>query len=261
MHLTLPDHPSALRENDLSLLALKNITFAFQDGNNILDGLNLDISCPDRLGIIGSNGSGKTTLLSVIMGLEQAQCGQILFNGEQVETREDWGGFRKKVGFVFQNSDDQLFMPTVLEDVTFGPLNMGLSADQARQKAIRTLTDLGLHGFEHRITHKLSGGEKRLVALATVLVMDPKIIMLDEPTNDLDPATRLRLIEILHDLPQTLVLVSHDWDFLHNTTNCLYLLEKGTLVPQNSDILHTHVHSHPAGQTEHAHNRNGASLP
>lgn len=219
----------------------------------MLDGLNLDVSRPDRLGIIGSNGSGKTTLLSVIMGLEQAQSGEIFLHGEEIRTREDWAGFRKKVGFVFQNSDDQLFMPTVLEDVTFGPLNMGLSPDQARQKAILTLENLGLNGFEHRITHKLSGGEKRLVALATVLVMDPEMIMLDEPTNDLDPATRLRLIEILKHLPQALILVSHDWDFLHQTTNGLYLLEKGKLVPQNSDILHTHVHSHPGGQAEHAH--------
>ncbi|NCC25593.1 MAG: ABC transporter ATP-binding protein [Deltaproteobacteria bacterium] len=210
-------------------------------------------SQPLRLGVIGPNGRGKTTLFSVIMGLERPLVGTIGYNGEEVQTKEGWARLRKNVGLVFQNSDDQLFMPTVLEDVAFDPLNLGLSPVQARQRALDTLRKLGLEGFEGRVTHKLFGGEKRLVALATVLAMQLRIILLDEPTNDLDQDTRQKLIDILVGLPQAQILVTHDWDFLDHVANSLAVLQDGRLVAQEKDILHTHTHAHPGGQSRHGH--------
>ncbi len=218
---------------------LHNLSFAVQDKHT---------------GIIGPNGCGKTTLLHLMVGLIKPTEGELLFNGEPVTTKLDMYNLRRDVGFLFQSSDDQLFSPTVIEDVAFGPLNLGFKADEARAIAEKTLKNLGLEGFEDRITHKLSGGEKKLVALATILAMRPKVLLLDEPTNNLDPKTTSRLIEILQNLDLHQVIISHDWDFLSHTTNILYKIDHGHIHKCEEDHIHVHRHVHRAGDHPHEHN-------
>jgi cobalt/nickel transport system ATP-binding protein len=237
------------------LLETRGLTASYpgtSQGRDVLRGVNLRLG-QERLGLIGANGSGKTTLLHCLMGLMQPRSGEIFFEGRPLRGEKDFRVLRRGVGFVFQNPDDQLFMPTVLEDVAFGPLNQGLSPREARQRAEETLGDLGLEGYGERLTHRLSGGEKRLVSLATVLAMRPKVLLLDEPTNDLDPGTRERCVELLNSLPQAMFIVSHDWDFLDRIVNRLAVMHQGRLEPRDTAVLHRHVHAHPAGDAEHAH--------
>ncbi|WP_027182890.1 energy-coupling factor ABC transporter ATP-binding protein [Desulfovibrio inopinatus] len=237
-----------------ALLGLRHISYTYPGRNHIvLDNIDVELSETERVGLIGSNGSGKTTLLHIMMGLIAPDGGDVLFKQQPCRTEADFSRLRREVGFVFQHADDQLFSPTVLDDVAFGPLNQGLSPEQAREKASETLAQLGLTGFEDKITHRLSGGEKRLVALATILSMDPAVLILDEPTNDLDPDTRDRLINILRNLPQALLIVSHDWDFLHQTVETLMNLDQGHLHILDKSTLHTHRHTHVGGSVEHHH--------
>jgi cobalt/nickel transport system ATP-binding protein len=157
------------------------------------------------------------------------------------------------VGLLFQNSDDQLFSPTVLEDVAFGPLNLGHKPPRAREIAAAALERVGLEGFGERVTHRLSGGEKKLVALASILAMQPKALLLDEPTNDLDPDTRDRLRDVLLDLDLSYIVISHDWDFLDETTDDVYALHDGRLLHDGKAAIHRHVHIHPHGDVPHEH--------
>ncbi len=236
-------------------IELVNICYTYPNRSKpILHNLNLSIS-EERIGLIGSNGSGKTTLFQIIMGLIQANSGDVLFQGEPLKSPKDFRGLRQKVGLLFQSSDDQLFSPTVLEDVAFGPLNLGFSPEEAMEIAMSTLKRLGLEGFENRITHKLSGGEKKLVALATILSMKPQLLLLDEPTNNLDPETRERLISILQGLDLAHLIISHDWDFLAETTTQLITIENGHLhACQDGHVhAHRHVHVHTYGNHPHEH--------
>lgn len=235
------------------MLELREISYRYPQAETpILD--NLSFSLVDRrLGIIGPNGCGKTTLLQLMVGLLSADSGELLFHGKAVTTKEDLRELRKEVGFLFQSSDDQLFSPTVIEDVAFGPLNLGYSPKEARSIAEKTLVQLGLDGFEDRITHRLSGGEKKLVALATILSMQPKILLLDEPTNNLDPKTRSRLIDILKGLDLYQIIISHDWDFLSHTTSVLYKIDHGHIHRCEEDHVHVHRHVHKAGDHPHHH--------
>jgi cobalt/nickel transport system ATP-binding protein len=244
-------------ENNI-ILKLDNICFGYPGaGRNVLDHLNFTIRAGEKVGLIGPNGSGKSTLLHIVMGLLRPDSGHVEFLGRKPETENDFRLIRRQVGLVFQNADDQLFSPTVLEDVAFGPLNMGKSPEQARKMSVRILKELNLDGFENRITHKLSGGEKKLVALATVLVMEPKVLFLDEPSTGLDESTREHIIAILNRLDITFVMVSHEYDYLARTTRTIYTLTNGKVeYCCNSEDLHTHYHSHPAGRMPHGHNHN-----
>ena len=151
------------------------------------------------------------------MGLLRPQAGSIVIFGQEVKKEKDFIDVRQKVGLLFQNADDQLFCPTVLEDVAFGPLNLGKTPAEAIQIARETMAGLGLAGFEDRVTYKLSGGEKKLVSLATVLAMQPQLLLLDEPTTGLDETTRHRLIHILQNLDISYLIVSHEHEFLEHT--------------------------------------------
>lgn len=236
-----------------SIIELRNISYRYS-GTEKLVLQNLDLSvAEERIGLIGANGSGKTTLFQIMVGLLQPETGKVLHGDREMRGEKDFRLLRREVGLLFQSADDQLFSPTVIEDVAFGPLNLGFAPEEARDMAIQTLTELGLGGFEERITHRLSGGEKKLVALATILVMKPRLLLLDEPTNNLDPATRKRLIEILRGLRQAYIIISHDWDFLAATTSRLYALEHGQLHHCGHDHLHTHQHLHAYGDYPHQH--------
>ncbi len=239
-----------------SCLRLHDIDFGYRAKQYLFKNLNFEIET-GRIGLIGQNGSGKTTLLQLMMGLHQPERGHIELDGRVIKDKDDWRYLRRHVGFLFQDADDQLFSPTVIEDVAFGPLNLGDSPELARQKSEDMLRQLGLAGFEHRLTHHLSGGEKKMVALATILVMEPRFLLLDEPTNNLDPATCGRLGEIVKNLDIPMVIISHDWDFLVETTSLVYSLEHGHLHRSETACLHTHPHAHPYGDHPHDHGEHG----
>lgn len=214
------------------IIEFKRISFAYHDNQShrpVLDDLDLQISRGERVGLIGSNGSGKTTLFHLLMGLLRPTAGTIEVFGEERRKQKDFREVRKKIGLLFQDSDDQLFCPTVAEDVAFGPLNLGKSEEEALAITREVLERLGLEGFENRLTYKLSGGEKRLISLATVLAMKPEVLVLDEPSTGLDEDTVERLTEILRSPDLTYLIASHNSDFLAKTTDVVYRLEQGKL--------------------------------
>lgn len=196
------------------LYQLDKVTFAYDRARPVLAGIDFQLRPRERVAIEGSNGAGKTTLFHLMVGLLRPVSGRIVAFGGERHSEADFHEVRARCGLLFQDADDQLFCPTVAEDVAFGPLNLGRSRAEARSAVARTLAMVGLSGFEDRVTYKLSGGEKRLVSLAAVLAMDPEVLLLDEPSNALDRQARERLLGILAGLPQALVIVSHDGDLL-----------------------------------------------
>jgi cobalt/nickel transport system ATP-binding protein len=235
------------------IIDLEDICFGYPGRPRVLDKLSLLFFEGERMGLMGSNGSGKTTMFHILMGLLKPSAGRIEIFGRPVKEEKDFRDVRKRIGLLFQDADDQLFCPTVLEDVAFGPLNLGKSQDEAKAIAGRTLESLGLAGFEDRITHKLSGGEKKLVSLATVLAMEPEVLLLDEPTTGLDEATEKRLVEILRGLDISYILVSHDMEFLKEATTGITCMSNGTIVLDDERIPHTHTHVHEYGKYVHDH--------
>lgn len=238
------------------LLETTDLAFGYP-GRRVLRGVHLRIEAGERVGLIGPNGAGKTSLLHLLVGLEQPSRGRIIAFGREWTREKDFRALRTRVGLVFQDPDDQLFCPTVLEDVAFGPLNLGHSRHQARIMAERALSVLGLANFAGRVTTRLSGGEKRLVALATVLAMAPEILLLDEPTNGLDAASEERLITHLQSLPQAMLIVSHDERLLSRLSTRTLALVDGELKPA---LFHRHPrwcegpHLHAEGlDQDHAH--------
>lgn len=197
----------------MQLLDLNNIHFSYPGLDPVLEGASMQLNAGERLSIVGPNGAGKSTLLKVIMGLLTPTRGTVKAFGKTCAEEADFHEMRRRVGFVFQDADDQLFCPTVAEDVAFGPLNLGKTKQEALAIVDSVLNRLGLMHLRERVTHKLSGGEKRLVTLATVLAMEPDVLILDEPTNALDPENYTRLAEILEGLDQAVLLVSHDPEF------------------------------------------------
>ena len=243
-----------MNTNEL-LINLKGISFRYPGGPQVLADLDFHFHRGDRVGLIAPNGSGKTTLLHLIMGLLKPTTGQIEIFGRPAKDEKDFTDVRRRIGLLFQDADDQLFSPTVLEDVAFGPLNLGKPKTEAIQIAQKTLAFLGLNGFENRITFKLSGGEKRLVSLATVLAMEPEILLLDEPVNGLDAKTKAKLKEILSGINLSYLLISHDFDFLAEIVDAIYTMEDGKILLDKELHLHEHVHAHELGTYPHRHER------
>jgi cobalt/nickel transport system ATP-binding protein len=187
------------------------------------------------------------------MGLLRPSSGRIELFGRPAKEEKDFRGARKRIGLLFQDADDQLFCPTVLEDVAFGPLNLGKSPEEARDIALKTLAKLDLIGFENRITYKLSGGEKRLVSLATVLAMDPEALLLDEPTNGLDEETEEKITDILKGLDLSCIFISHNLDFLLEATDRIYAMANGKICLDEALVAHPHIHTHKLGRLPHEH--------
>lgn len=194
----------------MTILALENIYFAYPGQPPVLDGASVQLDAGQRLSIAGPNGAGKSTLFRIALGLQHPTAGTVTIFGKERRIEADFHEVRRRIGLVFQDPDDQLFCPTVAEDIAFGPLNLGRTKGEALAVVDKVLTDLNLMHLRDRITHKLSGGEKRLVTLATVLAMEPEALLLDEPTNALDTKNEARLLEILQSLPQAILLVSHN---------------------------------------------------
>ena len=211
------------------IFALEGVSFAYPEGRPLFAGLDFALRDGESVGLFAPNGSGKTTLLRLIVGLERPLSGRVLLRGAPVTDTRAWRELRRTVGVMLQAADDQLFCPTVLEDVAFGPLNLGLDRDAARTAALEALRLLGLAGFEHRLTHKLSGGEKKLVALASVLSMRPEALLLDEPAAGLDESAEKRLTDILKELPAARLIISHDRAFLRETVSRALTITGGRL--------------------------------
>ncbi len=235
------------------IVKLNNVSFSYPDQHLILKDLDFELFKGDRVGLTGPNGSGKTTLFHLMVGLLKPDTGTVKAFGRPLEKEKDFIPVRQKIGLLFQDADDQLFCPTVLEDVAFGPLNLGRSAEEAKETAWRTLALLGLEGFEQRLTHRLSGGEKKLVSLATLLAMEPEVLLLDEPTNGLDEKTKANFLEILNSLDLSYIVISHEFDFLAQSARSIYALINGRIHTDQEVTVHQHTHAHVQGSFPHEH--------
>ncbi len=210
------------------VIEVRDLDFTYPDGTHALAGINLKIAPGESVALLGPNGSGKTTLVLHLNGLLAGQ-GEVFICGHRVE-KKNLPLIRQKVGLVFQEADDQLFMPTVLEDVAFGPMNLGLPPEEVDRAVAAALELVGLKGLEKKAPYHLSAGEKRRAALAGVLAMNPEILVLDEPTTALDPPGRASLIELLQPLKQTKIIVTHDSDLARALCTRAVFLEHGKIV-------------------------------
>lgn len=219
------------------MIEFRDVSFSYEKGRKVLDGISFQIGSGESVGLIGANGAGKSTLMKVLLGLAFAE-GQILVDGIEVN-KSNLAEIRRKLGFVLQNSDNQMFMPTVYEDMMFAPLNYGLSREAAEARVDAALETLGLEALKHRHNHKLSGGEKRMAAIATILAMQPDAVLMDEPTSALDPYNRRIVINTIRALPQTKIITSHDLDMILDTCERVILLSSGKVVADGParDIL------------------------
>ncbi|MEW6675702.1 MAG: ABC transporter ATP-binding protein [Nitrospirota bacterium] len=204
---------------------IKNLSFSYPNGKNVFNGLNFSLKRGGKIGLTGPNGAGKTTLFHLIMGLLKPDPGEIKIFGKVRKHEKDFIEVRQRIGLLFQDSDDQLFCPTVEEDIAFGPLNLGKSPEEARVIVKDTCERLGLSGFEKRVTHRLSSGEKRLVALATVVAMNPECLLLDEPSTGLDEMSTERFLKYLKEYSDTYIIISQDHGFLKDVADKIYRLK------------------------------------
>lgn len=209
------------------MIEFKNVSFAYEKGRPVIEDLSFRINKGESVGLIGANGAGKSTLMKLLLGLLSGE-GSISVDGIPVE-KATLGQVRRKIGFVLQNSDNQMFMPTVYEDMIFAPMNYGMSREQAEQRVDEVLAQLGLQELKHRYNHRISGGEKRMAAIATILAMDPEAILMDEPTAALDPYNRRVVIDTIRRLDQTMLLASHDLDMILDTCDRVILLSAGKI--------------------------------
>ena len=220
------------------MIEFRNVSFSYEKGTPVIENLSFRIETGEAVGLIGANGAGKSTVMKLLLGLVFGE-GEIFVDGIEV-SRKNLAAIRKKLGFVLQNSDNQMFMPTVYEDMIFAPLNYGLSREEAERKVDGVLEKLGLQDLKYRHNHKISGGEKRMAAIATILAMEPETILMDEPTSALDPFNRRIVINTIRELPQTKIITSHDLDMIADTCSRVILLSGGKLAADGSadEILH-----------------------
>lgn len=219
----------------MTLLETISLSHRYPDGTPSLKNVSLRIEPGETVALIGGNGAGKTTLLHHLCGILLPMEGQLLLDGASIEKRT-LPILRRSVGIVFQNSDDQLFMPTILEDAAFGPLNMGLSPEEAEQSALNALEQVGCLALRDKPPHHLSGGEKRLASIATVLSMDARALLLDEPSSNLDPRSRRDLIRLLGELGKTLIIATHDLDMALDLCRRTIILHKGEIAADGPTI-------------------------
>jgi len=212
------------------LIEVRDLRFRYEDGTQALKGVNFRLDPGESVALLGPNGSGKTTFVMHLNGLLSGE-GSIQVCGMTVESR-NLPAIRRKIGLVFQDAESQLFMPTVLEDVAFGPLNLGISQQQAVDHATTALETVGMAAAASRAPYHLSAGEKRKVAIAGILAMDPEILVLDEPTTSLDPPAQRSLAELLASLPQAKILVTHDIPFVQSLCKRAAFFQDGIIAAE-----------------------------
>ena len=209
------------------MIRFENVSVRYGKDAPVLRDVSFTVEKGEAVGLIGANGAGKTTLMRALLGLLPHE-GTITVDGTEV-TPKTLPEIRRKLGFVLQNSDNQMFMPTVYEDMIFGPLNYGASREETDARVDAVLARLGITELKHRHNHKLSGGEKRMAAIAAVLVMEPDVLLMDEPTSALDPRNRRLMIRTIREMPETKIIASHDLDLIWDTCDRVILLGQGTL--------------------------------
>ncbi len=255
------------------LYRLHNVHFSYLEKFPVLKGIDLEISKPSRIALIGANGSGKSTLLKVLDALYFPVSGTVEFEGQPLtEERfldEQYAySFRRRVGFLFQDPEAQLFSPTVWDEVCFGPLQLQWEKERIREEAEKILREFGLSSLRDRPPYRLSVGEKKKVALASVLILDPQVLLLDEPTASLDPRTQSLLLDLLHEWARrekTIITSTHDLTILKEVCDQVHIMQDGMVVhtdtPQevldNEELLQEtnliHIHTHRHQEIEHAH--------
>jgi len=212
-----------------TVIEINDLTAIYPDGKIALNGVTIDVRDGETVGIVGPNGAGKTTLLLHFNGvLSSADSKAVRVLGMAV-TKKNLHAIRSRVGLVFQNPDDQLFSPTVFDDVAFGPLNLGLAPDDVRARVEGALDKMGMRGYDSRTPHHLSTGEKKKIAVATALALPCEILVLDEPTSNLDPKARRNLIHLLATLPQTKIIAGHDLDLVLRLCSRVIVLDGGAV--------------------------------
>jgi cobalt transport protein ATP-binding subunit len=228
------DTPAAA---EIPAVAIRGLAYCYPDGTPALRGVELTVRPGERVALVGPNGAGKSTLLLHLNGMLRGQ-GEVAVRGVPV-SEKTLRRVRALVGLVFQNPDDQLFSPTVYEDVAYGPLYMGLPKEEIRQRVVAALAAVEMSGFEGRMPHHLSIGQKKRIALATVLSMDPAILALDEPSAGLDPRARRTLVDLLNGLPQTLIASTHDMRLVRDVFDRMVIMEEGRILADApaSDLL------------------------
>jgi cobalt/nickel transport system ATP-binding protein len=219
------------------LLQIDNVCMRYADGVDALRGASLRIHAGERVGLIGPNGAGKTTLMLCIMNAVRFTGQIIIDNIEVSKTTEQQA--RSRCGMIFQDAEDHLFMPTLLDDVAFGPLNQGCDSLEARRRATESIAQVGLTGLEERSAHHMSGGQKRAAALATVLSMQVQLLLLDEPGSNLDGRSRRRLLDILDGRTEAMLLATHDLPMIGRLCSRVILMEEGRIIADRptADIL------------------------
>lgn len=257
---------------------LDNVTYTYND-ISALNGLNMRVEQGQRIALMGANGSGKSTLLRLLDALYFAASGAITAFGEPLteayfQHEENAIAFRRRVGFVFQNPDVQLFNPTVFDEVAFGPLQLGWEKNEIRECVAEILDFMALDHLKDRAPHRLSGGEKKRVALACVLITDPEVLLLDEPTGGLDPKSQSQVIDLLVGWgggTKTVITATHDLDIVEDIADDCYVLQAGQVVARGhpDDILydeallgrtrliHAHRHAHDTGHVHRHHHLHG----
>ena len=220
------------------MLKAENITYSYDDGTKALNNVSLEVKKGEIVSLLGKNGAGKSTLFLHFNGIYKADEGKIFIDGEELKhDKESLMKFRQKVGIVFQNPDDQLFAPTVEEDVAFGPLNLGLSQEETEKRVTEALRKVGMEGFERKAPHHLSGGQKKRVAIAGILAMQPEMMVLDEPTSGLDPKGASDILKLLYGLNSegmTIIISTHDVDLVPIYSDKVYVISEGEIIKEGT---------------------------
>ncbi len=242
--------------SDGTALVVSGLTFSYPDRPGVLRAVNLKVMPGERVGLVGPNGAGKTTLFLLACGVLKPDSGFIVLFGRPVTP----GQFRPEVGMIFQNPDDQLFCPSVRDDVAFGPTNMGWPQAQVIARTGEALSIAGVSDLADRPPHHLSGGEKRMVSIAGVLAMRPRLVIYDEPSSNLDIRSRRRLIRFLQASPETMLIASHDLEFILEVCNRVLLMDEGRIVADgppreilgNAGLMEAHGLERPHSLVPHA---------
>ncbi|MBQ6487717.1 MAG: ABC transporter ATP-binding protein [Solobacterium sp.] len=210
------------------MIRFEHVSFSYENDKQVLHDLSFDIKGGESVGLIGANGAGKSTVMKVMLGLLKAE-GKVTMAGLEMNDA-NLAQIRRKTGFVLQNSDNQMFMPTVYEDLIFAPMNYGMSEEEADRKASAILEQLGISELKDRYNHRLSGGEKRMAAIAVILAMDPEVILMDEPTSALDPYNRRIVLNTIRSMKGTRLVASHDLDLILDVCDRVMLIDRGTVI-------------------------------